>query len=445
MDAALRWWTHQQAWLADRSRFRLCLKARQIGMSTVVAAEALRDAVAGQTTILASASERQSQELMRRCLKLLPLVSAASGGAIRIIKETSELLELSTGGRVLSVPASAATIQGFAGSVVLDEAAWMPNADELWQALVPSISGNSQHRLSVLSTPRGKGGLFHRLWMQADGRRWSRHRITIDDAVAGGCHVDRAQMRAAVADELTWRACYLCEFVDEQYSLLPYELLEARSDPALPYRLNAAALRDVKALYGGFDVGRKHDLSVLAIVERRDEIRICRGFVELRAAPFDQQQQALESVLALPGLRRICVDASGLGLQLSEQLARRYASRVEALTISAPLKEDLAMRMQRAFQVGEIAIPAEPELLRDLHSVERQVTAAGNVRYAAPRDASGHADRFMALALALHAALHLGPRIYFGPQRDFWDEVDDEIDDENDRPWLGLMRQGNSR
>jgi hypothetical protein len=55
-------------------------------MSTAVAAEAVRDAVEGKTTVLASASERQSRELMRRCLKLLPVVVAASEGVIRVVK-----------------------------------------------------------------------------------------------------------------------------------------------------------------------------------------------------------------------------------------------------------------------------------------------------------------------------------------------------------------------
>jgi len=32
------------------------------------------------------------------------------------------------------------------------------------------------------------------------------------------------------------------------------------------------------------------------------------------------------------------------------------------------------------------------------------VTQAGNVRYAAPRDEGSHADRWTAMALALHAA-----------------------------------------
>ena len=31
---ALQWWDHQRRWLKDRSRLRVCCKARQIGMPT---------------------------------------------------------------------------------------------------------------------------------------------------------------------------------------------------------------------------------------------------------------------------------------------------------------------------------------------------------------------------------------------------------------------------
>jgi phage FluMu gp28-like protein len=410
MNVGLRWWEHQSRWLQDRSRFRLCLKARQCGMSTVVAVEAVRDAMNGKTTVLASASERQSRELMRRCHHFLPIVTAASEGAVQITKEATDVLELSTGGRVISVPASAATVQGFSASVVLDEAAWMANAEELWQALVPSITASSEHRLSVLSTPRGKGGLFHRLWTEANPADWSRHRITIDEAIAGGCTVDRNSLRSAIVDEQTWRACYLCEFVDEQYSLLPYDLLQARTDPGLPYRLSIAKLSACGDLYAGFDVGRKHDLSVLSVVEKTKTGYLSRGFIEAANAPFDEQEQLLEALLKHRNVRRLCVDATGIGLQLSERLKNRYGSRIEPITLSLPVKEILAARMQRVFQRGEIAIPDEQKLLADLHSVEKQVTAAGNVRYAAPRSEGAHADRYCALALALEAAsTHRGP------------------------------------
>jgi phage FluMu gp28-like protein len=93
-------------------------------------------------------------------------------------------------------------------------------------------------------------------------------------------------------------------------------------------------------------------------------------------------------------------------MQLAEELVQKYGSRVEPITMTAPVKESLASRILAVFQKGELYIPDHPPLIDDLHSMQRTVTVAGNIRYAAPREAGSHADRWTALALALHAAGH---------------------------------------
>ncbi len=60
--------------------------------------------------------------------------------------------------------------------------------------------------------------------------------------------------------------------------------------------------------------------------------------------------------------------------------------------------------MLAVFQCGDVSIPDHRPLIDDLHSIQRTVTLSGNVRYAAPREEGSHADRWTALALALHAA-----------------------------------------
>ena len=400
---SLQWWKHQRRWLEDQSRLRVCCKARQIGMSTAVATEALHAAVHGETTVIVSASQRQASELLRKAAHLLPLVTVAAAGVVRVDKQSAEAIELSTGGRVISLPATAATVQGYTGHVVIDEAAWIPNVDELWMAIVPTISTRRAYRLSVVSTPGPRGGMFYRLWNEGDAA-WSRHRITIYDAQAGGAPHDIEALRAAVADEATWRAAYECEFVDEAHALLPYDLLLARVDDKLSYHLSMNSLSGTGTFYAGYDVGRKHDLSVLIVLERvKKYLRWC-GAVELRQAPFDEQFELLTSILDQGGLRRLAIDQSGLGMQLAEDLARSYRWKVEPITMTAPVKESFASHILAAFHRGEVGIPDHRPLIDDLHSVQRTVTLAGNVRYAAPREAGSHADRWTALALALHAA-----------------------------------------
>ena len=98
---------------------------------------------------------------------------------------------------------------------------------------------------------------------------------------------------------------------------------EGRSSTC-PTDLNMETLSDPGSLYAGYDVGRKRDLSVLVVLERLNEGYRWRGAVELRQSPFDEQFELLTSVLKVPGLRRLEIDQSGLGMQLAEQLARDH-------------------------------------------------------------------------------------------------------------------------
>jgi phage FluMu gp28-like protein len=76
---------------------------------------------------------------------------------------------------------------------------------------------------------------------------------------------------------------------------------------------------------------------------------------------------------------------------------------VEAVTFTNAVKSDLATTLRRAFEDRQLRIPIDQQVREDLHSVRRIVTAAGNIRFDAERDQASHADRFWALALALHA------------------------------------------
>ena len=83
---------------------------------------------------------------------------------------------------------------------------------------------------------------------------------------------------------------------------------------------------------------------------------------------------------------------------------RKFGSRAEPITTTAPVKESLASRILAAFQCGDVSIPDHRPLIDDLHSIQRTVALSGNVRYAAPREEGSHADRWTVLALTLHAA-----------------------------------------
>lgn len=103
-------------------------------------------------------------------------------------------------------------------------------------------------------------------------------------------------------------------------------------------------------------------------------------------------------------MRRCCIDATGLGMQLAERAQQRFGSyRVEGVQFTAPVKSDLAYPLRAAFEDGNVRIPFDRNIRADLRAIRKETTAAGNIRFAADRSENGHADRFWALALALHA------------------------------------------
>jgi len=68
------------------------------------------------------------------------------------------------------------------------------------------------------------------------------------------------------------------------------------------------------------------------------------------------------------------------------------------------LKSQLAVGLRIAVEQRRIRIPSDERIRNDWHSVERTVSESGHFRLAASRGKYGHADRFWAAALAIHAA-----------------------------------------
>jgi len=54
-----------------------------------------------------------------------------------------------------------------ASLVILDEAAFMPYADEIWSSVFPTLS-NSEGQCFIISTSNGVGNFYHQMWIKAE-------------------------------------------------------------------------------------------------------------------------------------------------------------------------------------------------------------------------------------------------------------------------------------
>lgn len=211
----------QASVLRSEAKRTLLLCARQTGKSLTAGLVALHTAryQPGSQTLIVSPSLRQSQELFATIARLN---GSADPGRTQSKRETASQLELASGGRILSLPASEATIRGFSGIdlLILDEAGWIP--DGLYHALVPMLA-TSDGSLLACSTPAGKRGWFYQAW--SGDASW--HRVHVTAAQCPRISAAFLEEQRAALGEAVFRAEFEAEFVDASGQLFASELLQA--------------------------------------------------------------------------------------------------------------------------------------------------------------------------------------------------------------------------
>ena len=408
---------YQKAWLKDESRFKIGMWSRQTGKSFATAAEAVKDCLVrpGQLWVCLSAGERQAFEWLRKAKQWTDALKVACTYAempdAADARFSKGEIAFRNGSRILAIPANPDTARGYSANLILDEFAIHEKSWDIWAAIFPSISNplSGEKKLRIVSTPKGLGNKFADLWLKNEA--YSKHKVTIEDAAAAGLKVDIEALKAGVDDADVWAQEYLCEFIDASGVLLPYEMIQGCTMAETP------AERSDEPAYIGMDIGRSHDLSVVVeAAKRADGILEVRRVDVLRKMPFAEQLEELRRRASARNVRRVCVDATGIGAMLAEEAARRCGRKVEPVVFTAKSKGEMYAALRRAFEDRTVRIPPDRDLREDLHAVEKRVSQGGTVSYSATRNADGHSDRAAALALCIRAAQSQGlffiPRIF---------------------------------
>ena len=348
---------YQHRWLADKSRFKIALKARQVGFSTVMCFEAIEMGLEKKCkNLILSTTERQSREVIDRMYDILNVAKRVKG--LELPRETRSEITLPNGSRIISLPASPASVRGYTGNVFLDEFAFHKDAKSIWRAMLPITTRG--YSVRIISTPAGKSGKYFEIWDNAEEMGFSRHRVDIHDAIKDGLKIDIAALRAST-DPDDFAQEYECVFLDEAHSYFPMELIIT----AISAECDRWDGVPRGSFYAGVDIGRKKDLTVIYLIEKLGDVFYTRAMTEMSRESFEAQRMAIEAVIGGYPLRRLCIDASGLGMQLAEELKKRYSSLVEPVSFTLKVKEDLATYARMQFEKRQIRIPDNHELIRD--------------------------------------------------------------------------------
>lgn len=161
------------------NRFNIIVKSRQLGLSTLVAAYAVWLAIfyKDKNVLVIATKLAVAQNFIKKvkvALRGLPpwiVIPEITGN-------NKQSIEFSNGSTIKAIPTSDDAGRSEALSLlIIDEAAFVRNFDELWMGLYPTLSTGG--RAIVLSTPNGVGGQYYDLYMKAESGENDFHPIKL--------------------------------------------------------------------------------------------------------------------------------------------------------------------------------------------------------------------------------------------------------------------------
>jgi phage FluMu gp28-like protein len=425
---------YQSEWIKDTSHLKICEKGRQIGLSYADSYDSVRKAAQknGKDVWVMSRDEVQAKQYILYCKRWANVLKYAAedhgeqvfttdnGRAVKV-----QVLSFASGANVYALSSNPDAIVGKTGHVKLDEFALHKDQRQLYAVAKPVIQWGGT--LSLISTHRGAQTVFNEIVRDIKERGnpmgWSLHTIPIQKAVdqgivekinaAAGRNDTRegwlARQRAECIDEESWLQEYCCVPADESTAFITYDMISACEDDTAPRDL-AYLEKCTNPLFIGVDIARTTHLTVIDVEEKVGDVFWERMRVELRNKSFAEQEFELWRLMALPAVRRACIDSTGLGMQLAERAVERWGYRAEGVRFSGPVKEELAFPLRAAHEDRTLRYARSDALRSDLRGIKKETTQAGNIRFVGEA-ADSHCDRFWAKCLALHAGKTQGVQL----------------------------------
>ena len=409
----IKLYPYQNKFLNDKSVFRYVNKSRRVGMTQCIAWESLYRTLNIPNTWVAivSVSDRMAKDVMTYIYDAFwSLNDTFPADAIPkvSVRTKSDLRFPQLNSRIESLPNNPRTVRGKTlTDLYLDEFAHYQRADDMYSAILPSISLDRKYatsKVTFISTPLAKAGPFYKFWTERKNPNFAYvgyHTINWKDCPNLKNKIDLIKRSM---DDDRFRREYNNEFVDELKAALPFEDIMKCVDMELNNDYFDDPILSIKnPIYIGVDFGKILDSTVIVVVEKTESNYIIRYMKEFK--PPTTYKEAIEFLLRnykkwKPS--KIIVDKTGVGESVSEGLSE-LGSLIKGEILTQPYKERLFGFLRILFQDRKIRIPYNEDLINQLHSLEKKITDSGMVRYTHPSQGLiQHDDLVWALALACY-------------------------------------------
>ncbi|BEL72438.1 MULTISPECIES: terminase ATPase subunit family protein [Serratia] len=414
-----------------KHRIRDILKSRQIGATFYFARESLLRALdTGNNQIFLSASKTQAYVFREYIIQFARKVDVdLTGDPIVLGNNGAKLIFLGTNSN---------TAQSHNGDLLVDEIFWIPNFQKL-RKVASGMASQSHLRTTYFSTPSTlghgafafwSGELFNRGRKHASERveidishsalatgklcpdgQW-RQIVTIEDALRGGCNLFNLDVLKQENSAEDFRNLFMCEFVDDNASVFPFEELQDCMVDSLvewtdvnPYADRPFGYRPVWIGYDPSHTGDSAGCVVLAPpIVAGGKFRIIERH-QWKGMDFATQAESIRALTEKYEVEYIGIDATGIG-QGVFQLVRAFYPAAREIRYSAEVKTAMVLKAKDTIGSGRLEYDlAHTDITKSFMAIRKTMTASGrSTTYEASRseDAS-HADVAWA---TMHALLN---------------------------------------
>jgi phage FluMu gp28-like protein len=352
------------------------------------------------------------------------------------------------------------SLRGRQGMVIIDEAAFHDDLDELLKAALALLIWGG--KVVVISTHDGEDNPFNlQIEEVKKGRKpYGLLKIDFDQALRDGLYKRICLVTGKTWSpeaEAKWRQGILDlygEHADEElfvipgrgsgtyippaliqrqqrdgipvvrwecnsaFGLLPEDTREAETRRFCESQLAPllATLDPDLPTYFGEDFARKGDLTTLWPAQRQRDMRLRPPFiVELRNVPYENQKQVLFFVLdGMIYFLAAAMDATGNGGYLAEVAAQRYGQRVQQVAITPGFYTDIMPKWKAAFEDDRTLLPADLDVYNDHRTIKtvrgvpqivREAKGKGKGEDAKKAQKQRHGDTAVSHLMCFYASL----------------------------------------
>lgn len=376
---------------------------RQTGKTSTIAIRAIHHAFSNPKTLtlVVSPSLRQSMIMFDRILDYTYSSELLAGSVSR---KTRTVVELTNGSRIVALPCSANLLRGYtAHMVVVDEAAFLD--DTIITSILFPMLATTKGSLILLSTPWGKQNYFYRAFMDP---AFSTHKIPSTECPLISEEFLEEQRRSMTKAAFAME--FEAEFIEEATAYFPMELIKSCVDPDLEIRHDLEAVDSPPGDYfGGLDLGKIQDYSVLAVASAKGEtieLFFMKQFP--LGTPYASVIGATVRAEEKFRFRKILVDKSGVGEAVTEEILAQGLKHAEGQSFSVEKKAEILTHLKIKMEQGQLRVPYDRRLCQEISDQQYQYTKGGKLKFW--HSPGAHDDRLMALALAVFGTKDRPPR-----------------------------------